>query len=69
MYGTATITIMKLLQYLKETKNELKEVVFPTTAQTITFTFLVVLISALVAVGLGGVDLGLSEILRKIVSR
>lgn len=60
---------MKLLQYLKETKNELKEVVFPTTAQTITFTFLVIVISTLVAVTLGGVDLGLGEILKRIVSR
>lgn len=60
---------MKLLQYLKETKNELKEVVFPTTTQTITFTILVVVISVVVAVTLGGVDLGLSEILKKIVTR
>lgn len=60
---------MKLLQYLKETKKELKEVVFPTTNQTIMFTFLVVLLSVIVAITLGGVDLGLSEILKKIVTR
>lgn len=61
--------IMKLLQYLKETKAELKEVVFPTTAQTITYTGIVILISVLVAVMLGGVDFGLRELLTKIVNR
>ena len=60
---------MKLLQYLKETKKELKEVVFPSNAQTITYTLVVLLLSALVAVTLGGVDLGLREILAKIVAR
>jgi preprotein translocase subunit SecE len=60
---------MKILQYLKETKNELKEVVFPTTTQTITFTVLVILISVLVAVALGGIDLGLREALAKILAR
>jgi preprotein translocase subunit SecE len=60
---------MKLIQYLKETKNELKEVVFPTTSQTITFTVLVIVISVAVAVSLGGVDFGLREILAKLVSR
>jgi preprotein translocase subunit SecE len=59
----------KLVQYLKETKNELKEVVFPTTSQTITYTVLVILISVLVAVTLGGVDLGLREALAKIIAR
>lgn len=60
---------MKLLQYLKETKNELKEVVFPTTATTITYTVIVIAISVLVAVTLHGFDLGLSEGLRKIINR
>jgi preprotein translocase subunit SecE len=60
---------MKLVQYLKETKNELKEVVFPTTAQTITYTIIVILISVLVALTLGGIDLGLREALTKIIAR
>ena len=63
----ALITMNKLLQYLKETKNELKEVVFPTTTQTITYTVLVILISALVALTLGGTDVGLREILAQIL--
>lgn len=60
---------MNLLKYLKETKAELKEVVFPTTSQTIIFTVIVVLISVLVAVTLGGVDLGLREGLVKLLAR
>lgn len=60
---------MKLFQYLKETKAELKEVVFPTTSQTVIYTVLVIVISIAVAVMLGGVDLGLRELLEKIVTR
>ena len=60
---------MKLLQYLKETKNELKEVVFPTTAQTITFTMLVISISIFIAVSLGGIDFGFQNMLTKIINR
>lgn len=60
---------MKLVQYLKETKNELKEVVFPTSSQTITYTVLVIGISVVVAVGLGGIDLGLREMVAKIIAR
>jgi preprotein translocase subunit SecE len=58
-----------LITYLKETQAEIKEVVFPTTAQTITFTLLVVVISLLVAVMLGGIDLGLREGLVKLLAK
>lgn len=60
---------MKLSQYLKETKNELKEVVFPTSSMTITYTVIVIVISVLVALGLSGVDLGLRELLAKLINR
>ena len=59
----------KLIQYLKETKSELKEVVFPTTSQTVTFTVLVIIISSVVAVTLGGTDRGLTTLLAKIIAR
>lgn len=59
---------MKIVQYLKETKNELKEVVFPTTSQTVTFTVLVILISVVVAAMLFGVDKGFTFGLAKIVA-
>jgi preprotein translocase SecE subunit len=60
---------MNLLQYLKETKAELKEVVFPSTSQTITYTILVVVISSFVAITLSGVDLGLREVVTKMLAR
>ena len=60
---------MKFLQYLKETKAELKEVVFPTTSQTIIYTVIVIVISIVVALMLGAVDLGLRELLAKILNR
>ena len=63
-----TSSFMKLFQYLKETKSELKEVVFPTTSQTITYTIIVIIVSILVAVSLGGLDLVLRELLAKIVN-
>ncbi len=59
----------KLLQYLKETRTELKEVVFPTSSQTIIYTILVILISVLVAVSLGGIDIGLRALLERVVNR
>lgn len=60
---------MNLLNYLKETKAELKEVVFPSTAQTITYTVLVIVLSVIVAALLGAVDLGLREGLIKLLGR
>lgn len=58
-----------IIKYLKETKAELKEVTFPSTSQTITYTIIVVLISVLVAVTLGATDFGLSEALKKFLVR
>lgn len=60
---------MNLLNYLKETKAELKEVVFPSTAQTITYTVLVIILSIIVAALLGAVDLGLREGLIKLLGK
>ncbi len=60
---------MNFLQYLKETKAELKEVVFPTSTQTTIYTVLVIVISIVVALALGGIDIGLRELLAKILTR
>lgn len=60
---------MSISSYLKETKEELKQVKFPTTAQTITFTVLVVVLSAVIAIVLGGADFGLKTLLAKILNR
>ena len=58
-----------ILTYLKETQAELKEVKFPTVNVTITFTLLVISISVVVAAVLGGVDLGIHEVLIKVLAK
>lgn len=58
---------MSITKYLKETKEELKEVKFPTVSQTITFTALVVALSIIVAIVLGGADFGLKTLVSKIL--
>lgn len=60
---------MNIFNYFKETKAELKEVKFPSVSQTITFTISVVVISVLVAILLGGVDLGFKTALTKLITR
>jgi preprotein translocase SecE subunit len=60
---------MNLFTYLKETKAELKEVRFPSVSQTITFTVLVIVISLIVAVVLGGADFGFNKLLAFILAR
>lgn len=60
---------MNILKYLKETQAELKEVTFPGVSQTITYTILVVVISIIVALVLGGVDLGFKTGLAKLLAR
>lgn len=60
---------MDFIKYLKETKAELTEVTFPTISQTVVYTVAVVAISIIVAIALGGIDLGLREGLTKIIVR
>jgi preprotein translocase subunit SecE len=60
---------MNISNYLKETKAELKEVTWPTLAQTITFTIAVIVLSLIVAAILGAVDFGLKEGLVKLLAR
>lgn len=60
---------MNFLKYLKETKAELKEVVFPTAKQTISYTIIVIVLSVGIAFMLGAVDLGLREGLVKLLAR
>ncbi len=50
---------MKALDFLKEVKVELEKVVWPTRAQTIRLTFIVIFITVMVAFFVGVVDFGL----------
>ncbi len=47
---------MGLAQYLKETRNELHHVAWPTRVQTVVYTILVIAISVLVSLYLGFFD-------------
>ncbi len=50
------------LQFVKEVQAELKKVTWPTRAETIKLTGVVVIISVLVALFIGGLDAGLLQI-------
>jgi len=50
------------LQFVKEVVTELKKVTWPTKAETIKLTGMVLIISILVAVFIGGLDTGLLKL-------
>ncbi|MFZ2484804.1 MAG: preprotein translocase subunit SecE [Minisyncoccia bacterium] len=57
----------RFLNYIKDTRGELKHVSWPTRRQSITFTIVVIVISILVAIFLGFFDFIFSLILQKFV--
>ena len=59
---------MKITEYLKETKGELKHVNWPTRKQTIYYTLIVVALSVLLAYFLGIFDFLFSQGLVKLIS-
>ena len=59
---------MSISSYLKETREELREVKFPSLQQTVAFTLLVIVVSVAVAFVLGGADFGLKTLLAKLLS-
>ena len=58
----------KFTEYLKETKTELKHVIWPSRNQTIYYTLIVVVLSVLLAYFLGIFDFIFSKGLEKILS-
>ncbi|MFA5095467.1 MAG: preprotein translocase subunit SecE [Candidatus Paceibacterota bacterium] len=58
----------KITEYLKETKTELKHVIWPNRRQTIYYTLIVVVLSVLVAYFLGIFDFIFLQGLQKIIS-
>lgn len=59
----------KIGEYLKETKSELKHVIWPNRRQTIYYTLIVIALSVIVAYYLGLFDFIFSMGLEKIISR
>jgi preprotein translocase subunit SecE len=58
---------MKIGEYLKETKTEMHHVSWPTKAQAISFTIVVILISVGTSLYLGLFDWIFSQILQKFI--
>ena len=60
---------MSIFSFLKETRNELAKVVWPSRMETLKYTVTVIVFSLVVAAVLGAFDLGLLKITEKILSR
>lgn len=59
---------MKLTNYIKETRAELKHVNWPTRSQAIGYTVVVIVFSAVIAALLGAFDFIFTSILQKLIS-
>ncbi|MBI3888259.1 preprotein translocase subunit SecE [Candidatus Nomurabacteria bacterium] len=57
----------KITEYFKETKTELKHVIWPTRNQTLYYTLIVIVLSVVVAYYLGIWDFIFSQVLQKII--
>lgn len=58
----------KFTEYLKETKTEMKHVIWPSKSQTIYYTLIVIILSVVIAYYLGVFDYIFSLGLQKIIS-
>lgn len=58
----------KFTEYLKETKTELKHVIWPSRQQTMFFTIIVIVLSVITAYFLGLFDFIFSKGLEKVIS-
>ena len=57
----------KVFNYIKESRDELKKVVWPSRKETIKYTLLVIGISIATAAFLGALDFGLNIILEQVI--
>jgi len=57
----------KLINYIKDTKNELKHVNWPSRKQTINFTILVISVSVILALFMGFFDILFTYLLKKFI--
>lgn len=57
----------RIIQFVKESRVELKKVVWPTREETIRHTLTVIMMSGILALFLGGVDYALQFILKTFV--
>jgi len=57
----------KVANFLKEVKSEIKKVNWPTKKETVRYTLIVILVSIVVAIFLGGLDFVFTLILNKFI--
>ena len=57
----------KLFNYIKESKDELKKVVWPSRKETVKYTLLVIGVSVATAIFLGALDFGLNVVLERVI--
>lgn len=57
------------IAFLKETRDELNKVKWPTRAEVIRLTAVVIIISAIVGIFLGGLDIFFTALVQKIITR
>ena len=57
----------KIIQFFREVRVEMSKVVWPTGRQLVVYTLVVILLSVLLAVFLGALDLGFQTILTKYI--
>jgi preprotein translocase subunit SecE len=57
----------RLIQYLKDSRQELRHVTWPTREQALKLSAFVIVFSLIMAAYLGALDLGLSDALKKLV--
>jgi preprotein translocase subunit SecE len=58
---------MQFIDYLRDTKAELRHVSWPTKKQTINYTIIVLVISIATGVFLGVLDFGFAQILKRFI--
>ena len=58
----------KIIEYLKETKTELKHVIWPKRSQTLYYTLIIIVFSVMVAYYLGIFDFIFSKGLEKVIT-
>lgn len=57
----------RIVQFIKESRQELKKVVWPTREETVRHTLTVIIMSGALALFLGGIDYALQYVLRTFI--
>ncbi|MDP3093423.1 MAG: preprotein translocase subunit SecE [bacterium] len=59
----------RIISFLKEVLVETKKVNWPTQKEVLNYTLLVIILSVILAVFLGGIDFGFTRLLNKVILR